>query len=226
VAGEPPPGDGLLAAEVDVVVGEPDRGSRRAAEYGAMTSAAAILASGASHPGGAWGRWPNGHKELIASLKRRPLAVPGVNETLTNKLKEVRHDWRDGRSEGDPCCCIAAYCWDRLWSLPPSMTRCVGQGVEPENSSFDWVPCGLSITAARALPHLRRLQRIVAFWYSARRPGSAVSRRRGDYAPGPRRPWLRPAQEVRFDLARARGPMEAAFAELDAERYDPELNWS
>jgi hypothetical protein len=29
------------------------------------------------HPGGAWGRWPNGQKKLVSSLKRRPLAVPG-----------------------------------------------------------------------------------------------------------------------------------------------------
>jgi hypothetical protein len=149
-----------------------------------------------------------------------------VTEALANKLKEVRRDWRNGRSEGYPRCCIAAYCWDRLWSLPPSMTRCVGQGVEPGNSRFEGVPCGLFHHGGSALPPLKRLQRIIAFWYSALRPGSALWSRRGDYPPGPRPPWLPLTPQVPFDLARAFGPLEAAFAELDAQRYDSDLNWS
>ena len=52
-------------------------------------------------------------------------------QSLLRSLAQVRSDWRRGRRYGYPRCCIAMFCWDALWSVPPSLTRVVSQGVEP-----------------------------------------------------------------------------------------------
>ena len=149
-----------------------------------------------------------------------------MKRALARKVGDVRRDWRFGVYYAYPRCCIAAYCWDRIWSLPPSMTRCVGQGVEPAESSCEWVPCGVFHHGGAQLRLLRRIQRIGGFWWLALSPRSALWRRTAGDRLVPRPPWVALATEVAFDLTRAKRPTEDAFAELEAGCRNSELSWT
>src|SRR5687768_2514599 len=72
-----------------------------------------------------------------------PMTMRETWRALRASLVAVGVDWRWGRRCGYPRCCIAMYCWDRLWSLPPSLTRAVAQGVDGPDPACDWVPCGV-----------------------------------------------------------------------------------
>jgi hypothetical protein len=130
-------------------------------------------------------------------------------------LAQVRADWRAGRHYGYPRCCIAMFCWDTLWSVPPSLTRVVSQGVEPAGSTCGWVTCGVFHHGGSSLPPLARARRLASYWWHSLR----ASRTPQDRA---RPPWTPGAQP---DPAVAPGPIEQAWAELDARTLDPELDW-
>jgi hypothetical protein len=112
------------------------------------------------------------------------------------------------------------YCWDSLWSLPPSLTRTVAQGVEAPGSECEWVSCGVFHHAGSSLRFTERIRRLASYWWWTLRV------MRGDDVPAQgrlRAPWRAPEQL--HDRATGPGPMENAWAELDAETRDPELDW-
>ena len=65
----------------------------------------------------------------LASGPRRPRDQRDVIKlrAVLARLSLVLADWRFGRRYGYPCCCVLPYCWDRLWDLPPALTRYVDQ---------------------------------------------------------------------------------------------------
>ena len=98
------------------------------------------------------------------------------------------------------------YCWDALWSLPPSLTRGVEQGLDTSDSQYDWVPCGVIHHGGAPLSFTERLRRIAIHWWYV----------------GRRRPPWRPAEDTPTNTF-APGAMEEAWAELDSP--DPDLEW-
>jgi hypothetical protein len=112
------------------------------------------------------------------------------------------------------------YCWDSLWSLPPSRTRAVAQGVDGPDPECEWVPCGVFHHGGSSLPLGERVRRIAAYWWwmlpSMLRTSS------------PRQGWLRPPWALPSPSCSewpAPGPVEEAWAELDARGQDPDLDW-
>lgn len=135
-------------------------------------------------------------------------------------LGRVRADWRRGRRDGYPLCCIAMFCWDTLWSLPPSRTRAVAQGVEGPDPACDWVPCGVVHHGGSPLSLAERVRRIAAYWWWT----LPFMRRRSCPAQGwLRPPWVFPPPSR--SEPPAMGPMDEAWAELDARTQDPDLDW-
>ena len=136
-------------------------------------------------------------------------------QALLRSLAQVRSDWRRGRHYGYPRCCIAMFCWDALWSVPPSLTRVVSQGVEPADSTCDWVPCGVFHDGGSSLSPVARARRLASYWWHSlrgrRTPHDRV-----------RAPWR--AREQGSPTV-APGPVEEAWAELDARILDPGLDW-
>ena len=179
-------------------------------------------------------------------MLRRPVgtgrrASPGG--ALRTNLKGVREDWRNGRSYGYPRCCIAMYCWDRLWDLPPSLTRGAGQRLEPPESSLPYVPCGIIHDGGLGLPLRARLSRLWTFWFRTlqleqsgaagresrvRAPWRSRPPQNGAWnssAPSrPRVPWVGNGAWDSFELAKR--PLESAWAELDGLDHDPGLEWA
>ena len=136
-------------------------------------------------------------------------------------LDRALADWRWGRRCGYPRCCIAMYCWDSLWSLPPSLTRAVAQGVDGPDPACDRVPCGIFHHAGSHLSTRARVARIARYWWHALR----VIPRRDIPAQGRlRAPW-HADDPPRCPTPRP-GDMEQAWAELDACAHDPDLDWS
>jgi hypothetical protein len=142
-------------------------------------------------------------------------------EAMRVSWARVRNDWHRGRRDGYPRCCIAMFCWDSLWSLPPSLTRVVAQGVETPDSTCDWVPCGVFHHGGSSLSLPARIGRLSRYWWYV------LVAIRGGGLPGhgsPRAPW-RPADPPCPPAPTSQGPMEAAWAELDAQLHDPDLDW-
>jgi len=101
------------------------------------------------------------------------------------------------------------YCWDTLWSVPSSLTRAVAQGVDPPDSTCDWVPCGVFHHGGSSLSLHARVGRLALYWWRALR-------------------WLPPpwhAREKPHCDRPSPGPMDEAWAELDAQAHDPDLDW-
>ena len=115
------------------------------------------------------------------------------------------------------------FCWDRLWALPPSLTRAVAQGLDPPDSDCDWVPCGVLHHGGSPLPFTARVRRLAAYWWWT----LPFTRRGGVPRQGwLRAPWLLPEQARRCGCpSPAPGPMEEAWAEMDEPAQDPELDW-
>jgi hypothetical protein len=111
------------------------------------------------------------------------------------------------------------YCWDQVWSVPPSLTRTVAQGIDPANSTCEWVPCGFVHHGGSALPLAERIRRIGAYWWWTLplvRHGRQLTPSRL------RAPWVLPPLQMSEP---APGPIEQAWAELDTQKQDPELEW-
>ena len=142
------------------------------------------------------------------------------SQALRIALAEGWVHWRWGRRCGYPRCCIAMYCWDSLWSLPPSLTRAVSQGVDTSGSEIEWVPCGVFHHGGSSLRLTERIGRLARYWW-----WSLLTVRRGRLvAQGRlRAPWQ--AREEPRQGATAPGPVEDAWAEIDAQTQDPELEW-
>jgi hypothetical protein len=152
-----------------------------------------------------------------------------MRSAIADALEDVRRDWRAGRHYGYPVCCIAVYCWDRIWSLPPALTRCASQGVDPPQSDCDWVPCGILHHGGSPLTLRQRLRRILGYWWAILHPASPMWRRREGAPLVPRPPYV-PLRSVAAELAEwklvaAPGPLEKAFAQIGAQAYDPDLTW-
>lgn len=157
----------------------------------------------------------------IASAKAR-----GRCTASSTKLAQLRAEWRNGRLYGYPLCCILLYCWDCLWGCPPSLTRCVSQGVEPAHSNCDWVPCGVLHHGGSHVSLGERLRRIAGFWRFALRPSSDVWRRNEDDGLTPRPPWLPLACASSRPPSHSYGPLHDAFAEIEAQGDHSELSWT
>jgi len=134
---------------------------------------------------------------------------------LLRSLARVRAHWRAGRHYGYPRCCIAMFCWDALWSVPASITRVVSQGVEPAGSTCDCVTCGVFHHGGSSHSTARRARRLASYWWHLLR----ASRTAQDRVRPPWMPGAQPSPTV------APGPVEQAWAELDARVLDPELDW-
>lgn len=135
------------------------------------------------------------------------------------RLRRVIDDWRNGRRFGYPLCCVAMYCWDSLWNVPPALTRCCSQGIQQPAAATAFVVCGLLHDGGTGLPLRVRLGRIVRFWSATLAPRSPLWRRRASDPQAPRPPWVPlPPGPVSETLAFSRqrpGPLESAFTELD-----------
>jgi len=154
-----------------------------------------------------------------------------MKAAILQSLREVLCDWRWGHRCGYPICCITMYCWDRLWNLPPALTRCCSQGIDPAVSACGWVPCGIFHDGGSPMVLAERIRRILAFWHSALRPSSPTWRRSVQDPQSLRPPYVsRQCVGLPLDVELARanvlGPMEEAFAELDARIHSADLTWS
>jgi hypothetical protein len=137
---------------------------------------------------------------------------------LSARLRSVRNDWRQGRLHGYPLCCIAVFCWDSLWELPPSMTRMVVQGVERIDSTCEWVPCGIFHHGGSVLSLRQRVMTIARYWLLTLAPGSSIWRPPCPKLAPPFAPWQRMAADPLWDEGKAVGALERAWAELDGRR--------
>ena len=147
-----------------------------------------------------------------------------MGPALTAKLRELRRDWRAGRHYGYPLCCVAMYLWDRLWSLPPSLTRTCSQRVQSADSTLGHVSCGVVHGDGSPDPWHRRVPRIARFWMPILTPAAPTWRRRPTDRLIPRPPWVPMAPQVEFPWGEAR-PLDDALAEVDGIGVDPDLVW-
>jgi hypothetical protein len=115
------------------------------------------------------------------------------------------------------------YCWDRLWSLPPSLTRAVAQGIDPPDSDCEWVPCGVFHHGGSLVPLTERVRRLAVYWW-----WTLPFMHRGSLSGQGwlRAPWVSQEQAHRCDCpVPAPGPIEEAWTEIDGQMQDPELDW-
>jgi hypothetical protein len=117
------------------------------------------------------------------------------------------------------------FCWDSAWQLAPGATRLVAQGLDTEDSPYDYVPCGLrhhgSCLSAEA-----RVARLAHYWFAVLRPQSPVWRPPDLHHAPPLAPWREARAEPPWDAAAASGASEQAWADLDRRVIDPELEWT
>lgn len=133
---------------------------------------------------------------------------------IIEKCLLVRRDWRDGRRYGYPVCCIAMYCWDRLWNLPPSLTRCVSQHIDPHDSEGCPVPCGILHDGDAGLAFDERTRRVLGYWWTVLRPSAPVWRRSVGDLQDLRPPWVGVVpvdREAEWTSYLELGPLEEAF---------------
>jgi hypothetical protein len=159
---------------------------------------------------------PPSHFQTLGAVA--PLA------TAASRLRAVFADWRLGRHYGYPRCCVALYCWDRLWCLPPAMTRYAEQGLAlTEHEDVEWVPCGIFHPPELSARRMVQVARLVRFWALL---FWCQLHRRGDQPTRFRPPWCAQASPSIGDVVPdGPGPTEAAFAELDSRHRDPDLAW-
>ncbi len=140
---------------------------------------------------------------------RAPVAIRG-RDTLPERLRLVRRDWRAGRHYGYPRCCIAMFCWDSLWGQPSSATRAYRQCVVHPDAFVDFVPCGIRHHCGSPLTLGKRILRIGRFWLATFAPGTGAWR-----SPAYER-WYQTPVVPKWDPQKAVGPLERAWRELDA----------
>ena len=132
-------------------------------------------------------------------------------------LARVRGDWRWGRESGYPRCCIAMYCWDSLWALPPSLTRMVAQGVEAPDSTCEWVLCGVFHAGGSALSFAERVRRIALYWWA-----TLPLVWRWELRP---RGWLRPPWRPPEEPRPSESPTPVIGLLDEAPAQNPDLDW-
>lgn len=138
---------------------------------------------------------------------------------MIDRCSAVRRYWRFGRHYGYPVCCIAMYCWDRLWNLPPAMTR-LSQGVDPPESSNCPVPCGIFHDGGAGLGLAERLRRVLGYWWSVLQPSAPVWRRSVRDPVSFRPPWVgvvRVDREAEWEAVLCLGPLEEAHVAAGAD---------
>lgn len=134
----------------------------------------------------------------------------------------VRRDWRNGRHYGYPICCIAMFCWDRLWNLPPAWTR-ISQQLDPPQSESCPVPCGLLHDGGAGLGFDERLARVLGYWRAVLRPSAPVWRRSVQDVQALRPPWVGVAsvdRKAEWEAFLDVGPLEEAFVEIGSVPFD------
>jgi hypothetical protein len=92
-------------------------------------------------------------------------------------LVRVARDWRLGRDDGYPACCVAHYCWDSLWRWPSGSTRTYQVRTRLELEP-DWVVCGLVHAGGSPYRLPRRAAEILRWQWLHLRPTPAGSRLR------------------------------------------------
>jgi len=145
---------------------------------------------------------------------------------IAAKCREVRRDWRNGRKYGYPICCIAIYCWDRIWNLPPAWTRCISQHVHPPEFEGCPVPCGIFHDGGAALGPAERLRRVLGYWWTALKPSASTWKRSVGDLENSRPPWVGVTSidcEAEWKAFLSLGPLEEAFVAdgSDLTHFDP-----
>jgi len=93
-------------------------------------------------------------------------------------LSLAANDWRNGRQDGYPTCCIAHYCWDSLFDWPSAVVRWNQIEYDPADDSPQ-VVCGVLHSGGSLLTLGRRVVAILGFqwahlWPNAGNRGEAI----------------------------------------------------
>ncbi len=136
-------------------------------------------------------------------------------------IRPAIKDWRQGRRDGFPLCCIAHFCWDALVGWPSSVVRWQQIYTDPSDRAC-FVVCGIVHSGGSPYGLFNRLRRILDFQWHYLQPTSAGRRRRQLAVRGSQR-WRRATAAEKVAWSRAE---VLARHYWDDGGLDPELDWS